>query len=122
MFLELTLVGCWNVWLKIIFLLQYLFIAISCAKILCVTWALKDKPNGQKSEAVFLVVYDPSVNELWVTNLAPVNELWNTEILEFLVRGDSQIFDLWTNFVGLTFKRKSRSQLVHKYLLIMIGL
>ncbi len=62
------------------------------------------------SEAVFLVVYDPSVNELWATNLAPVNELWNTEILEFLVRSDSQIFDLWANFVGLTFKRKSRSQ------------
>jgi len=45
---------------------------------------------SREAEAVFLVVYDPFVNELWATNLDPVGDLSKVLILEFLVRSDPQ--------------------------------
>ncbi len=40
MFLKLTLFGHWGMWLQIIFLCQYLFIAILCAKMSRGPWAV----------------------------------------------------------------------------------
>ncbi len=66
---------------------------------------------GLSSEAVFLVVCDPFMNDLWATKAILVNELYGSKFLVFLVVSHSQNVDLWASFVGQTFKRKSRSQL-----------
>ncbi len=47
-----------------------------------------------KAEAVFLVAYDHSRNELWVTNNVFVNELLKTKLEEFLVASRSQKWEL----------------------------
>ncbi len=40
------------------------------------------------TEAVFLVVCDPSVNEQWTTIFELMNELGKVWIMEFLARSD----------------------------------
>jgi len=51
-------------------------------------------PNLVFPEAVFLVVCDPSIKELWATNSVCVNELLNMKIMEFLVTSHPQKLEL----------------------------
>jgi len=50
--------------------------------------------SGVQPEAVFLVMCDSSMNELWVTKATLVNELQGTKIFVLLVTSHPQKVDL----------------------------